>query len=217
MEQTRLSQVQLGIRIEVVTVIWMVIEMAVSIGAGLAAGSVLLIAFGLDSLVELIGGGVLLWRLRVEARDGDTETVERAEKRAAWAIAICLALLCLYVLASAVFGLIGRSKPETSVAGIVVSAAAVVVMPYLAVTKRKVATRIQSDALAGDAVNSITCAYMAGTVLLGLLANALFGWWWAEGVAALLFLVWLARETREAFEEAREDSNSEGSDHDERR
>ncbi len=77
-------------------------------------------------------------------------------------------------------------------------------MPYLAARKRFVATRIQSDALAGDAVNSITCAYMAGTVLLGLVLNAAFGWWWAEDLAALLFLVWLVRETVEAFEEARD-------------
>ncbi len=215
MEQTRLSQVQLGVRIEIVTVIWMVIEMAVSIGAGMAAGSILLIAFGLDSLVELIGGGVLLWRLGVEASNGDPERVEQAEHRAAWLIAACLGLLCLYVLISAVSGLVTRSRPETSLSGIAVSAAALVVMPYLAFVKRKVATRIKSDALAGDAVNSITCAYMAGTVLLGLAANAIIGWWWAESIAALLFLMWLARETMEAFEEAREASKAEGSNHDE--
>ena len=213
MEQSRLSQVQAGIRIEIITIVWMVIEMAVSIGAGVAAGSVLLIAFGLDSLIELIGGGILLWRLRVEAQSGDDERVEQAEHRAAWVIAFCLAALCVYTLVSAAYGLLSHSRPETSLAGIAVSAAAVLVMPYLAVTKRRVATRIDSDALAGDAVNSITCAYMAGTVLLGLAANAVFGWWWAESVAALLFLVWLVRETIEAFEEAREASKTERSDH----
>ncbi len=87
--------------------------------------------------------------------------------------------------------------------GIAVSAAAVLIMPYLAVNKRRIARRIHSDALAGDAANSITCAYMAGTVLVGLGLNSLFGWWWAENVAALLFLVWLVRETIEAFEDAR--------------
>jgi divalent metal cation (Fe/Co/Zn/Cd) transporter len=213
MEQTRVTQLQLGIRIEIITIVWMMIEMAVSIGAGIAAGSVLLIAFGLDSLIELIGGGILLWRLQVEARKGDPERVKQAEHRAAWVIAICLALLCVYTLVSAAYGLASHAKPESSLPGILVSAAAVLVMPYLAVTKRKVATRIASDALAGDAVNSITCAYMAGTVLLGLVANALFGWWWAESIAALLFLVWLVRETIEAFEEAREDSKTEELDH----
>ncbi len=209
MEQARLSQVRIGVRIEVITVLWMLIEMVVSIAAGVAAGSVLLIAFGLDSLIELVGGGVLLWRLRVEASGGDTARVEKAEHRATWLVAICLALLCVYVLASALYGLVTRSRPQASLAGIAVSAAAVVVMPYLAMTKRHVATRIQSDALAADAVNSITCAYMAATVLLGLAASALFSWWWAESIAALLFLVWLARETLEAFEEARRSPDDE--------
>ncbi len=213
MEQTRLSQVQVGIRIEIITVIWMVIEMAASIAAGLAAGSVLLIAFGLDSLIELVGGGILLWRLRVEANEGDAERVDRAEHQAAWVVAVCLALLCIYVLASALLSLMGHSKPDISIPGIVISAAAVLMMPYLALMKRRVATRIQSDALAADAVNSITCAYMAGTVLVGLIANALLGWWWAESVAALLFLVWLGRETIEAFEEAREGSKTEERNH----
>jgi len=77
-------------------------------------------------------------------------------------------------------------------------------MPYLAVNKRRIAKRIHSDALAGDAANSITCAYMAGTVLVGLTLNSLFGWWWVENVAALLFLVWLVRETWETFEDARQ-------------
>ena len=209
MEQARISQVRTGLRIEAVTIVWMLIEMAVSIGAGVAADSVLLIAFGLDSLVELVGGSVLLWRLCVEASGGDTARVERAEHRATWLVAICLGLLCIYVLASAVFGLASRSKPQTSLAGIAISGAAVIVMPYLAVTKRHVAMRIQSDALAADAVNSITCAYMAGTVLLGLAATALFGWWWAEPVAALLFLIWLVRETLEALEEARQSPGDE--------
>ncbi len=209
MEQARLSQVQAGIRIEVITVIWMVIEMIVSVAAGLAAGSILLIAFGIDSLIELIGGGILLWRLNVEARNGSSELVERAEHRAAWIVAVCLALLCLYVLLSAIYGLLVRSHPETSVAGMIVSALAVLMMPYLAFAKRRVAARIHSDALAADAVNSITCGYMAGTVLIGLVANAAFGWWWAEGIAALIFLFWLGRETVEAFHEAREGSETE--------
>ncbi len=209
MEQARRSQVQVGIRIELITVIWMVIEMTVSVAAGLAAGSFLLIAFGIDSLIELVGGGVLLWRLNVEAHNGDSERVEKAENRAAWIVVVCLALLCLYVLGSAIFLLLIRSRPETSVAGIIISALAVLVMPYLAFTKRRVAIRIQSDALAADAVNSITCGYMAGTVLLGLVANAVFGWWWAESAAALIFLLWLARETAEAFREAREGSETE--------
>lgn len=210
MEREQLTEVQTGVRIELITVVWMVIEMAVSIAAGIAARSVLLTAFGIDSLIELVSGGVLLWRLAVESRGGDADRVERAEQRATWVVSILLALLCLYVLTTAIYGLATGSKPEASIAGIAISAAAVLIMPYLARVKRIVATRIHSDALAGDAVNSITCAYMAGTVLLGLGLNALFGWWWADDVAALLFLVWLAHETLESFEEARRPDDRQG-------
>jgi len=204
METARVQQVRSGVRIEVITLIWMVIEMAVSVGAGIAAGSVLLIAFGMDSLIELISGAVLLWRLRVESRGGEVERVERVEHQATWLVAVTLALLCVYVLVSAVVGLVNHIKPESSVPGLAVSILAVLIMPYLAAVKRRIAKRIGSSALAGDAANSITCAYMAWTVLVGLILNAFFGWWWVESVAALLFLIWLVGETREAFEEARE-------------
>ena len=204
MESTRAVDIRQGLRIEVITIIWMVIEMAVSILAGIASGSILLIAFGMDSLIELVSGAILLWRLRVESQNGDVERVERAEGRATWVVAITLALLCIYVLVTAVYGLLARSQPEPSPVGIAISAAAVLIMPYLAVNKRRIAKRIHSDALAGDAANSITCAYMAGTVLVGLTLNSLFGWWWVENVAALLFLVWLVRETWETFEDARQ-------------
>jgi len=204
MDTTRAIEIRSGIQIEVITIIWMVVEMAVAIGAGVAAGSILLTAFGIDSLIELISGGILLWRLLVERRGGNLESIERAEHRAAWIVAITLGLLCAYVFISSVYGLITRSKPEGSIIGIGVSAAAILIMPYLAVTKRRISKRIESDALAGDATNSITCAYMAGTVLVGLVLNILFGWWWVEYIAALVFLVWLLRETMEAFEEVKE-------------
>ena len=203
MDANRTADLQLGVRIEDITVAWMVVEMAVALGAGIAAGSVLLAAFGIDSLIEIVSGAVLLWRLRVESRGGELEKVEVAEKRATWIVAVTLGLLSIYVLVTAISGLVAQSKPESSPLGIAVSAAALLFMPYLAVTKRRIAKRIDSDALAADAANSITCAYMAGTVLVGLLLNILFGWWWVEDVAALLFLIWLVRETWEAFEEAR--------------
>jgi divalent metal cation (Fe/Co/Zn/Cd) transporter len=204
MDPARATDLQRGIRIEIISIAWMVVEMAVSTGAGIAAHSILLTAFGIDSLIELVSGGILLWRLRIEGAGGDLDRVEQAEQRATWIVALTLGLLCAYVLISSVYGLLIRSVPASSWIGIGVSAAAVLVMPYLAVAKRRISRRINSDVLAGDATNSITCAYMAGTVLVGLLLNALFGWWWAENVAALLFLIWLVRETLEAFAEARE-------------
>jgi divalent metal cation (Fe/Co/Zn/Cd) transporter len=197
------ANVQTGIRIEVFTILWMVVEAAVSIGAGIAAGSALLTAFGIDSVIELVSGGILLWRLRVEAGGSDTEQIERAERRAAGVVGVSLALLCLYVLVTAAYGLLTGARPESSPAGIAIAAAAVLVMPWLAVTKRRLAEDLHSGALRGDAASSMTCAYMAGTVLVGLVLNTLVHWWWAEDIAALLFLFWLVQETREALEEAR--------------
>jgi divalent metal cation (Fe/Co/Zn/Cd) transporter len=204
MDATRTTDLRLGVRIEVITILWMVIEMAVSIGAGIAARSVLLIAFGADSLIELVSGAILLWRLSTENQGGDLASVKRAERRAAWVVAASLGLLCAYVLISSLYLLLTHARPESTLLGIGISAAALLVMPWLAVSKRRISRRINSAALAGDSANSLTCAYMAATVLAGLLLNTLFGLWWVEYAAALVFLAWLVLETREVFMEARE-------------
>lgn len=207
MDSTRAVDIRRGVRIEVFTVVWMAIEAAVSIGAGIAAGSVLLTAFGLDSVIELVSGAVLLWRLSIEASGGyaqrQRERIRRVEHQATWIVAITLAMLCVYVLVISVYGLVIQSKPDSSPVGIAISLAAVIVMPGLGVAKRRIARRIDSDALRGDAAESFTCAYMAATVLVGLALDALFHWWWAQDIAALVFLFWLVREAREAFEEVR--------------
>lgn len=203
-DATRAADLRAGIRIEIFTVLWMVIEAVLSLGAGIVAGSVLLTAFGVDSVIELVSGAVLLWRLSVEAQSGDVERVERVEHRATWVVAVTLSLLCVYVLITSVYGLLGQGKPESSPLGIAVSLAAVIVMPWLGITKRRIAGRIGSEALRGDAAESLTCGYMAATVLVGLGLDALFHWWWAEDFAALIFLFWLLGETREALDEVRE-------------
>jgi divalent metal cation (Fe/Co/Zn/Cd) transporter len=202
-ESSRASQVRAGVRVEMVTVAWMVVEAVVAIGAGVLAASVLLTAFGIDSVIELVTGGALLWRLATEARGGDLARVERAENRAAWVTGIGLVVLCLYVVSSVAFGLLMHSKPEGSPVGIGLSVAALIVMPILAWRKRAIAARIDSAALRGDAACSITCAYMAGALLVGLALHAAFQWWWADSVAALGLLYWLIPEAREALEGAR--------------
>jgi divalent metal cation (Fe/Co/Zn/Cd) transporter len=204
MGAARMADVRAGVRIEILTVAWMVIEAVMSIGAGIAARSPLLIAFGVDSVIELISGSVLLWRLSIEANGGEAERGERTERVAAWIVAVTLGLLCLYVLGTSLYSLLAHARPDASLVGIAVSAAAVLVMPWLSWRKRDLASRIGSEALEGDAVESLTCAYMAATVLVGVGLNALFGWWWIEGIAGLAFLFWLGRETREAIHEARE-------------
>jgi divalent metal cation (Fe/Co/Zn/Cd) transporter len=201
LENPRAGLVRSILWIEIISIIWMVIEMGLSIAAGIKAGSILLIAFGLDSLIELVSAGVLFWRFVVESQEGELSGVERREQQASRVVAIKLGLLCLYVLASSMIGLLSHSQPENSIIGISVSAAAVIIMPVLAFYKFRIAKRVHSGALREDAVNSITCAYMAGTVLLGLVLNSILGWGWIEYAAALLFLIWLTRETVEAFKE----------------
>src|SRR5579884_97898 len=188
-----------GVRVEVITVLWMAAEAAVALVAGVMAGSLLLTAFGLDSVIELISGAVLLRRLQAEANDASLGAVELAERLAAWVTGISLGLLCLYVLAGSIAGLVLAIHPEHSLPGIALSVAAVIAMPVLAWRKRTIAERIQSQALRADAACSMTCAWMAATLLVGLAASALFGWWWADSLAALAFLVWLVPETREAL------------------
>ncbi len=195
--------VRAGVRIEVVTVVWMLIEGVVALAAGILARSVLLTSFGIDSVVELIAGGVLLWRLTTEAHGHSLERVVRAENRAAWVAGIGLSLLSVYVVVTAAASLLTRTKPESAPIGIALALVALVIMPILVWRKRDIAARINSSALRADAACSVTCAYMAATLLVGLGLNLAFGWWWADAVASFALLYWLVPEAREALEGAR--------------
>lgn len=197
------SQVRAGVRVEVITVVWMLAEGGVALAAGFVARSVLLTSFGLDSLVELVSGTILLWRLQMEARGASLERVGLAESKAAWVSGGGLALLCVYVVATGATSLVLRLHPERSYVGIGLAVSAVLVMPLLVRSKRKIAAQIDSPALQADAACSVTCAYMAGALLVGLVLNAAFGWWWADSVGAFALLYWLWPETREAIESAR--------------
>ena len=199
----RTGQLRLGVRIELVTIIWMTIEASIAIVTGFATHSVSLQGFGIDSIIELISGGVLLWRLRVEQRGGTTRVVERAERRAAWITAISLFALAVYIVGDSAFAFLTRSHPEASWWGIGLAIAATIIMPLLWRGKLRVARRIESAALKADAMCSITCAYMAITLLVGLLLNKFFGWWWADPLAALALVYFIVKEGREALHEAR--------------
>ncbi len=142
---------------------------------------------------------MLIWRLGIEARGGDPESVERLERHSTRISAVLLALLCLYVLGTSIYGLLAGAQPETSWAGILITGGAILAMPLLAQRKRSINARLGSASLRADIAESLTCGYMAGTVLAGLLLNAALGWWWAEYIAAVVLLYWLASETREAF------------------
>jgi len=199
----RRAAVAIGIRLEVVTIGWMLAEAVLAIAAGIAARSVLLTAFGLDSVIELISGGTLLWRLSLERRESAEQSVERIERRATQISAVLLVLLCLYVVTVGLIGLVTRLEPEASVLGLAVSAAAVLVMPILAWRKRLANRVLGSSALRADIAETITCAYMAAATLVGVGLNLIAGLWWAEYVAALALLFFIVREAREAVEAAR--------------
>ena len=189
-----------ALRLEAVTLAWMVIEASVSLGAGVAAGSLLLVAFGADSVVELISAGVLFWRLRLEALSGpgDTDAVEAVERRASRIGGGLLYALSAYVVLQALYGLTHRHHADTSWAGLVVALAAAFGMPVLARAKMRVADRIGSHALRADAIETFTCGYLSWALLAGLGANAPLHWWWLDAAASLVLVPLLIHEAREA-------------------
>lgn len=201
--ETRNANLRAGISVEWVTIAWMMVEIGVSVGAAVASGSIALMAFGLDSGIELISAGVLLWRLGIERRGGDEERIERAEKRAAGIVGWTLMALALYVVASAGWSLLYHLAPTSSDWGLAIAVGAVIVMPILVVVKRRVATWIGSAALKADAAEGIVCTYMAAVLLVGLLVRALTGWWWVDPLAALAIVYFIVSEGREAIEASR--------------
>ncbi len=200
------AAIRVGLRLEVFTVAWMALEAVLAIGAGVAARSVLLTAFGFDSVIELLSGVTLLWWLSAEARGASGARMEGMERRATQISAVLLVLLCAYLVLTGVGGLLLQLHPEGSEVGVAVSAAAVVVMPVLAWRKRRVNATLDSAALRADITETLTCAYMAAATLAGTALNLIAGWWWAEYVAALALLVFIVLETREALEAAREEA-----------
>jgi divalent metal cation (Fe/Co/Zn/Cd) transporter len=202
-ESARKGQVRSGIWIELVTIVWMTMEAGVAITVGFATRSVSLKGFGFDSIIELIAGGILLWRLLVEERGGSLERIEQAERRASWVTAISLFVLALYIVSDSALAFFTRTRPESSWWGIGLAVVAAIGMPLLWKGKLRIAKRIGSAALKADAACSITCGYMSLTLLAGLLLNRFFGWWWADPLAACGLVYFLVREGREAWQEAR--------------
>jgi divalent metal cation (Fe/Co/Zn/Cd) transporter len=181
----------------------MAAEAVLAIFAGIAARSVLLTAFGFDSVIELLSGVTLLWRLTSEARGTPAARMESIERRATVISAVLLVLLSAYLVLVGLGGAIAHIHPSGSALGVAVSAAAVVVMPLLAWRKVRANAVIGSAALRADIAETITCAYMAAATLAGAGLNLLFGLWWAEYAAAVALLVFVVLETKEAVEAAR--------------
>ncbi len=182
-----------------VTVVWMTIEAAVAIGSSVAANSITLLAFGLDSVIELASAGVLIWRLAVELRHGQ-EFSERAERVASRIGGALLFVFALYVVASAAWSLWTREGGEFSIPGIAVALAAIPIMYVLAKRKLDIAEKLGSSAMRTDAVESITCGWLSFAVVIGLLAQLLTGQWWVDAVTSLGIVGFLLKEAREAWE-----------------
>ncbi|MGE5305908.1 MAG: cation transporter [Alphaproteobacteria bacterium] len=185
---------------EYFTVGWNILEGIVAIGAGVAAGSIALVGFGLDSYLEVASGSVLIWRLRKHGfAEKDDEVA--AEKKAILFVGITFFALALYVVYESGKKLLIHERPEESFIGIILAIVSLIAMPVLANYKNKLAMQIGSRALRADALETLACSWLSFTLLLGLGANALFGWWWADPVAALAMVYFLIKEGREAIEE----------------
>ena len=198
-----------GLRLEYLTVGWNIVEGLVAVGAGLLAGSVALIGFGVDSFVETISGGVLIWRLSAEARGNlDEEAIERVEERAERLVGVAFLLLAAYVAFEAIRSLVNNEEPQASPIGIALTALSIVVMLWLARAKRQTGEDLGSRALIADARQTYACWYLSVVTLVGLALNALFGLWWADPVAGLAIVVLLVREGVEALRGEDDDGDS---------
>jgi len=195
---TRATLIRKAFLLEGFTIAWMTIEAAVAIGAGIAAHSLLLLAFGIDSVIELASAYVLVWRLSVELRHGQAFS-EMAERRASRIAGGLLFALALYVVLAAAVGFARQSGAEFSVPGIILTVAAIPIMYFLARRKLAVAELLGSRALRADAIESVTCGWLSFVVVLGLAAQFVLGAWWLDSRASLAIVYFLIKEGRETW------------------
>jgi divalent metal cation (Fe/Co/Zn/Cd) transporter len=187
----RAATARRGRRLEYFTIAWNILEGLVAVIAGLVAGSISLVGFGIDSFIEVTSGAALLWRMSVDA---DIHRRERNERFALRIVGVCFVVLAAYIGFESIGVLIRRQAPERSIPGIVLACVSLLVMPLLSRAKRKVGTALGSAAMHADAKQTDFCVYLSAILLGGLLLNALFGLWWADLVAALIMAPIIARE-----------------------
>ena len=191
----RAGAISKALRLEYISLAWNLVETVVGFVAGIASGSIALVGFALDSVVESSSAAALVWRLRSEGREGwSAEDIERRTVRiVGWAFVA----LAAYVGGRAVFDLVTRARPEESTAGIVLALVSLIVMPWLAARKRAMAKVIDSRALDADSHQTSLCTFISGVLLLGLAANAWLGWWWADPAAGIGIAALAAKEGHE--------------------
>ena len=186
-----------GRRLEYFTIAWNSLEGLIALTAGVIAGSISLVGFGVDSFVEVTSGATLLWRMSVDA---DAESRERNEQLSLKIVGLCFIALATYIAYEAARDLIKKAAPEHSTPGIVLACISLIVMPILSRAKRRVGVALNSAAMRADAKQTEFCTYLSAILLVGLLANAFFGLWWADPVAALIMVPIIAKEGVEGWQ-----------------
>jgi divalent metal cation (Fe/Co/Zn/Cd) transporter len=182
-----------------VTIAYNTVEAGLALCSGLIAHSIALVGFGLDSIIEIAASTALLWRLRVEAAGADEAAVEGAERRVHRFVGATFFALSAYVTAVSIWTLSGGREPAESSIGIILACASLIAMPTIAWGKLRAANGLRSAALRAEAKETMACSYLSFTLLAGLGTNALFGWGWADPVAALLMVPWLVKEGLEGM------------------
>ncbi len=193
-----------ALRLEHFTIGWNVIEALVAIGAGVIAGSVALVGFGVDSGVEVISAVGLLWRLRVAGPHAEVGEESAAERRALYIVAVTFFLLAAYITVDAVSAFIQREEPLTSPVGIALAVLSLTIMPALAYAKQRTGHEMGSRALVADSKETWVCSYLSLALLLGVGLYAIAGWWWADPIAALAMLPIILWQGWKTLNEARE-------------
>jgi len=180
-----------GKRLEYFTIAWNTLEGLVAVICGAMAGSVSLVAFGVDSFIEVTSGSTLFWRMSVDA---DEQNRERNERLSLRIVGICFLALAVYVAYESASDLLSRNSPERSIPGIVLACVSLIVMPLLSRAKKKVGNSLSSAAMHADAKQTDFCVYLSVILLAGLVLNATLGWWWADPIAALIMVPIIAKE-----------------------
>lgn len=187
---------RVGLSLAWITIVWNVAEAIIAVAAGAAASSTALVGFGIDAAIEVASASVVVWQFSRELRGGYDEDRERLALRL---IAITFFLLAAYVSLEAVRDLFGSADAEHSTVGIILASVSVVVMPVLAIAKRRTADRLGSPTLRADSRETLLCSWLSVALLGGLVLNSWLGWWWADPVAALVIAGFAVSEGVEAW------------------
>ena len=180
------------------TVLYNIAEGLISVFAGAAAGSISLVGFGLDSFVESLSGGVMIWRFSPGKKVSEEEE-EKIERRAEKFVAVTFFILSAYVLYGSINKLVLHEVPLASILGFIITILSLIIMPILYILKYRTGKQLKSRSLIADSKETLACCYLSGAVLIGLILNALLGWWWSDPVVGLIIVYFLVKEGIEAW------------------